>query len=275
MAIAQMWMLDLMINKLIYQNSKRMKKIISLLAFIALLVTNVSPIQAQRQTTSTSSSQVQSQRQADRLPQLKARADQEIDRRIATLNRLITRLTTIKRLSAPDKSSLTSQIQAQITSLTQLKTKIDADTDITTLRADVQSIVTSYRIFLLFIPKIHLLAGADALADTSDKFASYTAELKTRIAKAQANGRDVTSLQTTLTDMETKIADAKTQAQTITSEILPLTPEGYPGNKTTLESARESLRKGREDLLLARQDAATILKALRTAPSPTHSATLP
>src|SRR5690348_17049700 len=54
------------------------------------------------------------------------RADKEISRRIDALNALITRVGEMQKLSADEKTSLTSSIQAQIATLNDLKTKITA-----------------------------------------------------------------------------------------------------------------------------------------------------
>ena len=193
---------------------------------------------------------------------LQARADQEISRRLESLQKLITRINEFKKLSASQKTSLTTQVQAQITSLTALQAKIKADTDPATVKTDVQSIIGSYRIYALFVPQIQLLGAADRLLTTSDEMSSHAAILGTKITEAQTKGQNVTDLQTLLSDMNTKIADAKTQGQNAINAVTPLTPDGYPGNKTTLQSAREMVVAGVKDLNMARQDARKIIVGL-------------
>jgi len=53
---------------------------------------------------------------------------------LSYLNQLITNLNGIKKLSSVEKASLQSQIQTQIDGLNALQTKINGDTDNTTLR---------------------------------------------------------------------------------------------------------------------------------------------
>lgn len=195
---------------------------------------------------------------------LKTRADNEITRRITALNNLITRINSFKRLTADQKSNFTSQIQTEITNLTNLKAKIDADTDAATLKADVQSIVTEYRVFAFYIPQIRLLETSDRILNLAEQMSIYSANLQTRITQAQANGQDVTALTNSLTDMQTKIADAKPQAQNVITTISALTPAGYPGNKTTLQGAKTSLNTARTDLIVAKQDARSIIIGLKT-----------
>lgn len=196
------------------------------------------------------------------MERLKERADKEITRRIESLNKLITRISEFKKLSTTQKNSLTSQVQSEITKLTALKAKIAADTDLATLKADVQSIVTAYRTYALFMPKIQILGSADRLQTTADQMSSHAAQLETKINEQQSNGKDVTELQTLLADMKAQIADANTQAQNAINTVTPLTPEGFPGNKTQLQSARQMVVTGIKDLNTARQDARKIIVGL-------------
>lgn len=202
--------------------------------------------------------------QANRIEKLKEKANKEIERRLASLNKLIEKLNKIKRLSSGQKVSLINQIQTQINDLASLKSKIELDTDLETLKTDVQPIVKSYRIYLLFIPKIHILSAADVMQNTADKLNELAAKLQTRINDAKNADKNVSSLELLLTDMQNKIIDAKKQATDAQDAVLPLTPDGYPDNKTTLQSARKMLQTGKHDLAQARIDAKKIVNGLKT-----------
>lgn len=201
--------------------------------------------------------------QDQRITNIKTHADQEINRRITSLNGLITSLKVMKRLSDTQKSTLINQVQQNIDALSALKTKIASDTDMVTLRADIESVVKAYRIYLLFIPKIRILAASDMILDTADKLSSSAAMIQTKIDQQQANGEDVSVLQNSLKDLESKIADAISKAQNAQNAVLPLTPEGYPDNKSILESARAMLKDAHQDLKDARTDIHTIIKGLK------------
>jgi hypothetical protein len=193
---------------------------------------------------------------------LKTRAQKELTRRLASLNKLATSLPNVKRLSADQKAAMIADVQTQITSLTALQTKINQDTDEATLKADVQSIVSSYRIYGLYMPKIEILVSADKILTTNDALATLAATLQTQITAAQSKGQDVTSLNVTLSDMQAKIADAKTQSHNAITTVTPLTPDGYPANKTSLTSARDMLKVARNDSVTALADAKKIIKSL-------------
>lgn len=247
-----------------------MKKIFSLsFTFVFLLTLVVSPAFAVERPlvdkltkTGSKAAEKKTERQDASLEKLKERANKEITRRIESLNKLIARIAEFKKVSATEKASLTTQVQAEVNKLTALKAKIAADTDVTTLKTDVQSIVSDYRIYALFLPKIQLLGAADRLQGTADQMSSHAAQLEVKINEKQTAGQSVTDLQTLLTDMKAKIADAKTQAQGAMDTVTPLTPEGFPDNKTQLQSARQKIAAGIKDLNTARQDARKIIVGL-------------
>jgi hypothetical protein len=197
---------------------------------------------------------------ANKVDNLKQRADKEIQRRVEDLSRLITKINGLKKITDSQKADFVSQIQAEITNLNTLKAKIDADTDLDTLRTDVQSIVKSYRIYLLFIPKINVLVAADSLDTIADKLDVVAAKLDLRIGSSSA---DTTSLKTTLADMKTKTADIRVQSQKARGAVLPLTPDGFPGNKTILQQGRQYIVAGKKDADGAKKDAMLIMQGLR------------
>ena len=201
--------------------------------------------------------------QGERMEKLRTRALAEIDRRLKALAGLIERINNLKRLTADQKSSLTSSIQEQIASLTDPRAKIQADTDLATLKTDIKSIVDSYRIFALFMPKVHIFVVAEVELNYADRLSELAIKLQTRIEEAKNSGQDVASLQTLLTEMQSKISEAKIQAQKVIDTVIGLTPDGYPGNKTTLESAREMLQTARQSLQQARNDASQIIAGVK------------
>ncbi len=198
----------------------------------------------------------------ERQTNLRARADREIDRRVGALNELIKRLGTLKHLSSDILASLTAKVQTEITALTDLKTKIDVETDNTILKTEVQSIVTSYRVYLVFLPQIRILAAADSIQQAADRLAALAAKLATRVTPDQSE------LQTALSDMNNMVSDAKAQAQKAEQTVINLTPEGYPANKADLQSAHTMIKTAINDLKVARADAETIVKVLSTSYSP-------
>lgn len=251
-----------------------MKRIFSFSLIFIFLLTVVSSVFAEDTTTTTNngfkkpltekmgSGSAKEQNSENRMDNLKMRAEKEINRRIESMKKLLIRINEFKKLSATDKAALSTQVQGQIDALNTLLAKIKADTDSTTLKTDVQSIVTDYKIYALFMPKIQIMGAADRLLTTADEMSSHAAILETKINEKQTAGQNVTDLQTLLTDMKAKIADAKTQGQSSLNTVTPLTPDGFPGNKTQLQAARQMVVAGIKDLNTARQDGRKIIVGL-------------
>lgn len=238
-----------------------MKKTLLVLVFLVLLTfTPAFAWGQQNDTSSTKSGQKQQERQEQKTATIQERAKKEIERRVSSLNKLISRVNEIKRLSADQKAGFTAQVQAEINNLNSLATKIAADTNPATIKTDTQSIVKSYRVYALYIPQLHLLAAGDVGLQAIDTLNGIAAKLQARITDAASNGQDVTALEAAYTDMQTKINNAKTLIGSMQASVLALTPEGYPTNKTTLEAARKTLQTIHTDLQQARKDIQIIIQ---------------
>lgn len=207
--------------------------------------------------------------QTQRIENLKNRASQEITKRINSLNNLTNRINQMVKLSSTDKGNLVNLIQAEINVLTQLNTKIQGDTDLTTLRTDVQSITNAYRVYWLFMPKTGVLAAADGINDIADNMTTFIGKLQSRISQAQAKGKDVTTLNEDLSDAQSKVADARTQAANATNAVLNLQPDNgnnsvLQSNIAALKSARGMIKNAVSDLRAGYTDFKVIVQTLRS-----------
>ncbi len=218
-------------------------------------------------TTPTETPDARQQNQAnladDRLAKLKAKASAEIDRRLTALAKLQRLIVEVKKLTEADRVSLQTQVQAETTSLSDLRMKVGSETEITAVRSDIQKLVKDYRIFALFVPKIHIFVAADRLNTVDDSLVQIAVKLQTRLSEAKAAGKATTALETALSDMQAKIADAKVQTAVAFTAVTALTPEGYPGNRTQLQSAQAQIKTALTDLNKARQDAKIIVQGLK------------
>ena len=208
-------------------------------------------------------------RATEQVARMVERANREIDQRVTRLTALSTRIQGVKKISDANKTELTATIQSTITNLTDLKTKIAADMDIETLRTDLQSIASAYRIYALIMPQIAILGAADRAIVISDAMTAVSQKLQTRIASVQTAGHDVAALQSLLSDMNTKIADAKVQVQNAQKEVAALVPDNgdqtkFQQNSQALKDAHAKIKAAMEDLRDARKNAEIIRKALMT-----------
>lgn len=188
----------------------------------------------------------------------KDKGDKEIDRRIAALNDLNTRVQAMQRVSDAFKQSLNATISAEISSLTALKAKIDGDTDSATLKADIKSITDGYRIFALVLPQGRIAAAADRIATIVNMLGTLGSKLQARVQTAGAAGNDVTALNALLADMSAQLSDAQTQAQAAITVSATLQPDG--GDKTKMASNLSALKQARADIVAAQKDLAAARK---------------
>lgn len=210
--------------------------------------------------------------QANRLQLIISKSDSAIAQRLTSLQDASTKINGLVKLSSAQKTQFTGEITTDINGLTSLKTKIDADTDVTTARADYKTIFTTYRIYAEFLPQVHLLVASDTMDVTADKLSDLATKLQARI-QAAGNPSNLTSL---LSDMQAKIADARTQYSNVQSQVTSLTPQSYDNDPTgttaTLKNARSEIQTGASDLKAALADAKQIISSLgssSTTPTPT------
>src|SRR5580698_7961769 len=133
-----------------------------------------------------------------------SRADQNITRRITILTQLNTDVQAMVKVSDTEKTAISSEVQTEITNLTSLKATIDAETTLTALKTDIQSITQDYRIFMLVIPQGRIEVAADKIQTIVDSYTTFAATLQTRISAAPA-GTDTTQVNAWLSDMNSKV----------------------------------------------------------------------
>ena len=203
-----------------------------------------------------------------RMEKARTRAAQEIERRIEALTKINVRIGGVTKISDQFKANLNTNIQNQITALTALKVKIDGDTDLNTLKTDVQSITKSYRIFALIMPQTHIAAMADRTATAINIMIGIGNKLQARLTEMQNAGADVSALIATLSDMGAKISDAQAKAQAAVDVTATLVPDNgdkdkMAANKAALTEGRDNLKEAHQDLVDARKYITTILKGIR------------
>ena len=202
-----------------------------------------------------------------RADRAKDKAAQEIDRRVASLNSLLERVSAMNKVTDQLKANLKTNVQTEIDGFTQLKAKINADTDLSTLKTDVQSITQSYRIYMLVIPQGRITAAGDRMATIINMMASVGTKLQARINTAKGQGADTAALEASLKDLGDKLTSAQAHAQASVNAIAPLTPD--QGDKTVqdkndaaVKSAQGEIKAGTQALVAARFVFAAIISGL-------------
>ena len=196
---------------------------------------------------------------------LRAFGDCEIARRDSTLDKLASKISGSKVLTSSDASALSSEVASTRSGLAALKATIDAETSPATLKVEVRRIATDYRVYLLVVPQVNLVNGADGVAAAKAAFDKVSANLTARIASAKAAGKDTTAAQADLDAMNAAVAQAVGLAAPVPAALLPLTPAQYNGGTAgpAIKSAGAALVQARGLLKSARSDAQACRTALK------------
>ena len=133
------------------------------------------------ETASATSDSSSSSTDSQRLSNIKTKGDAEINRRLAALGTLSTKISNATKLTSADKSTLLGEVTAEISGLTALKAKLDAETTVSAAAADVQNMVTEYRVYALIVPKIQFVRMADNQQVVQSKLTALATKLQTRI----------------------------------------------------------------------------------------------
>jgi hypothetical protein len=201
--------------------------------------------------------------QTTRLNNIISRGNAEITRRINSLNEVSAKISNAPHLTSTNKSLLSNEVTTEIAGLTALKTKLDADTQVSTAVTDAQGIVTDYRVYALILPKIWLIRWADDQIATETKLTSLATKLQTRITAAQTAGKNVTSLTASLADMNKQISNAQTISTGIESSVINLQPTDYNTNHAALDGDSTQLKTAQTDIKTAVSDATSIVNGLK------------
>jgi len=190
-------------------------------------------------------------------------ADVEIRNRIDALQKLNTRINSMIKVSAGEKTSLQTEIQNEIAALTTLQNSFASATSTAEIRTERQSITGSYRIYALVVPQTSIIAAVDRVENLVTMMTTLGAKLQTRLASSTVSAAN----QSAMADFTAKVSDAQTQAVAAQAEVINLTPD--QGNQTqlgtntaALKDARAKLQTATQDLTAARANAAGILKSL-------------
>ncbi len=171
-------------------------------------------------------------RMVARVDKVQDKTVEEIDMRVEGMKKLIDKLNGMKKITSDQKAKLVAQVQTEIDSLLAIKASLTTETDLEKLKNLRKSVVTSYRIFAIFIPRTNLLAYGDSLINIADK---------------------MLSLENISEEAKTLINQSKEKTLGAMNLALTIVPSGYPENKTVLQDVKRELLEARKLLNEARK----------------------
>jgi len=215
-------------------------------------------------TSSGSGSTLTTTEQQQHLADIQQKGDAEINRRLGQLNKLDGIIAAATHLTPSDQAYLTAEVNAEVSGLTALETKLNAETTLSAAIADAQNIFTEYRVYALVTPKVWLVKTADDQQSVEAKLSTLSGKLQSRITADQNAGKNVTSLQGTLNSMNTQISDAQSISSSVEATVLPLQPADYDTDHSILSGYRSKLQTAQSDDQTADSDATTIVTGLKS-----------
>ena len=199
------------------------------------------------------------------VPNLQAVGFCEIDRRLATLDRLRGLVGEAGALTDGHKATLAGILDGATRGLTALRVQIAADTTVASLRTDIRRIYTDYRVYALDVRQVVLVRGDDRVGVAAGRLDDAAGRLADAIAQAAANGKDVTVAQAHLDSMKAATGKAADEVAGDAEAVLAQTPAAWNAGtaKPILDAARASLSAAHSDLRTAVVEARAVLAALR------------
>ncbi|MEO8911562.1 MAG: hypothetical protein ABI303_01130 [Candidatus Saccharimonas sp.] len=205
-----------------------------------------------------------SKSESARLSAIILKGNQEITRRITTMNALTTKLNNATKISAADMVTLTNEVNVTMSGLTTLKTQLDSETTLASARTDVADIYTEYRVYAVVAPKISLIKVADDQQVVQGKLSALAIKLQARITADQQAGKDVAALQSQLTDMTAKTTAGQSISSSIELSVIGLQPSDYNANHAVLSGDRAQLKTAHVNNAAAYADAKAIIAGLKS-----------
>lgn len=210
------------------------------------------------------------------LDTLKQACETAIDRRLGSLGDLRGKVAASTYLTAGDKTTLLGEITAENEGLAALRVKIVGDTDRATLVADCRSIVDHYRVYMLMIPKAHLMIASDAAVAIGQKLTDLATKLQADIDRAKAAGKNTADAQRDLNNLKAAISAGTGAAAPVDGLVnfaLPLNPSDYEADEQNVKTARADMGTAHTNFVQARSDARQVIADLKALKPVTSTST--
>ncbi|MGZ4709521.1 MAG: hypothetical protein ACXWBN_12330 [Acidimicrobiales bacterium] len=199
------------------------------------------------------------------LDEIEAAGAAAISQREAQLTKLSGRLSAAPACDADGK--IAGVIASDGPALTDLGSKLAADTTLADARTDFRSIFDDYRVYLVVTPQAYAAAACGRIARATTTLTDDQAKLTTRVDEAAAGGADMTAAKAALADMSAKVADATSNGDQAAAALAALAPDHgdrsvIASNAAAVDAAHARLVTAQADLTAAANDARTVVAAL-------------
>jgi hypothetical protein len=206
---------------------------------------------------------------------LRTLLDKQISGRVSSLQDLTTKIGK-SGLGASDQAIVDNELNSLITDLNALKAKVDGETTLADLQADLQTFNTNSSLFRSVTQWAQLIVGAEKLIASEADLATLQAKVAAEAAGAPA-GPEQADAQLYLNNMNLVIATGKSLVAPLPAMLLAITPAHLADGSAaaTLSSVKSALFQATWDFQLARWAAHWAEREVKEATAPPKTATTP
>ena len=198
------------------------------------------------------------------IEKLKDRAEHAIDKRLETIERATEALGDAQHLTDEHERILLSELAAASDGLTALGREIESAETIAELRELIPSIFEDYRIYVVAVPKAHLVAVADTIVAAVDRLELVAGSLQDTVNRFKEAGFDTSEAEVVLGEMRAFLGEASASAGPVPDAVLLLAPGDWPDPaKGILQGAHSDVRNARGHVSSAVRSAHEIARILR------------
>ncbi len=160
------------------------------------------------------------------------------------------------KITSAQASVLQSDVTTNQTGLSNLKSKLDAETSAAPARQDALNVVEQFRIYAVVLPRDYRRIEMDIEINAKTIMQGVAPTIQAAISKAPAN--EQAQLNALFSDYQKQVAAANAQLGTAQADFPAMTPENFNQNHASYESTRlaldNALRAARLDLQQAAKD---------------------
>jgi hypothetical protein len=186
------------------------------------------------------------------IPPLRAELDRLIAGKIKSLQDMVGQVGSAPGLSAAGKTTIDGELNSLIADLQALKTKVDAETTLAALQADLATLTGKAHLYRTVAVWVRLIIEAENVISAGPGLVSLENTIAGQIAAAPP-GPETTDAQTFLDNMKLSATQAETLAGPIPAMLLAITPAQLASGAadTTITKANVDLFQAMWDLKLA------------------------
>ncbi len=194
---------------------------------------------------------------------IKARASTAISGRLTSLQSAISAVNANGVLTSGDRTSLMGILNGDVSGLTALGPRIQADTTVAQAGSGYRSVFLSYRVYALALPQVRLAAAADDITGgVLPRLTDALVKLSTMLAAADP-GKDTALVKAEVSNLAFQIQTVSSMTNGLSAKILAYTPAQYDTNHALLSGTRQTLLSARAGVAMATVEIQSVLAALK------------